>query len=144
MRILMLPLMLLALAGCGTLDPTGKSILQGGTSITAAVQNPVTPTNTYQVKLAFNIAVKGGNRWANYCWSKTYAALMADPVGSHVCENRRAMRRALSAAADKANAAIRTADTFIRNNPTISPFSVIDDAWRAVTDYKNLVEPITP
>lgn len=142
-RLLMIPALLLALTvltACGAGTKVGQFI----DAVTTPIANPVKPNNIYQVKLTFNLAVKGGNKWASYCWSKSYKDLMQDAVGKYVCENRRATRRMLSEAADDANEKINKAAKYIRDNPTFSPVSLIDDAWNAVTHYQDLVAPITP
>lgn len=134
-RLLLVIPLALALAGCQAASNVQNFLSAATTTIT----NPVTTSNVYQAELAFNISVKAANKWAAYCWSQPYVKLMADPVAAVACKNRRTTRRALSAAGDKAQAAIKVAQTFIKNNPTISPLKVVDDAWSAVNSYGTLV-----
>lgn len=141
-RLVLIPALILALLlpACSTPNAFTRAI----SAVTTPFTNPVSPNNIYQVKLAFNISLKLANKWADYCWSKPYAQLMTDPVASQVCKNRRQTRRTLFAAAARANAAIVSAQIFIKNNPTINPIGVIDDAWKAVTDYQSLVAQVAP
>lgn len=136
-NLIALPLLLAALllGGCGP-DTRGGRFVQ---VITTTIENPVKPQNVYQVRLAFLATVKVANEWASYCWSGRYKVLMADPVASRVCVNRRQTRRALIAAADRTSAVINASAKFIRNNPTLSPLAAIDGAWTAVTEYQSTV-----
>lgn len=139
----LLTAMAFSLAGCLTLDPNQKSVLQGGSSLTASIINPVTSRSPYQARLALNVAAKAANGWARYCWARPYAMLMADPVAKPICQNRRPVRRALLAAGEKADHAIKKAQDFVRANPTVSAVGLIDDAWAAVNDFRSQI-PATP
>ena len=139
--LLILPLAFaLALSACGPLQKAGDFVA----AATQTIVNPVTPTNIHQVELAFNIAIKASNRWADYCWRKPYKQLMTETVASRICVNRRATRRALFDAAKKADVAIKLAEGYIRDNPTISPLAAIGDAWKAVVSYRDMVAQIQP
>src|SRR5688572_12037273 len=51
LRLLLVPLMCLGIAGCVTvIDPGAKSILEGGPSITAPIANPFGLNEQYQVE----------------------------------------------------------------------------------------------
>lgn len=143
-RFLIISLVALSLAGCITLDPVGKSILQGGNSITAPVLVPQAVTKSpYQARLSLNIGVKAANRWSKYCWALPYEKIVADPLAGPICQDRRPVRRALVDAADKADKAIKKASDFIRANPTVSAVSLVNDAWAAVDDYRSKI-PMLP
>lgn len=137
-RFLILFALALSLGGCAALDPLGKSILAGGTSLTASTANPVGPTGIYRAKIAYAATVELAVSYREYCYAKPYAALMADATGKAVCKNRRTIARALQAADDKAYAAIQTADTFVRQNPTLNATGVISAALAAVTNFQGL------
>lgn len=128
----------LSLGGCAALDPGGKSIFAGGTSLVATVTNPVGPVNIYQAKVVYASTLELVVAYREYCWSKPYAALMADPIAKPVCQRRRPIVRAMQAADDKAFAAIKTADSFVRNNPTLDGSSAIRAAIAAVSDFQNV------
>lgn len=133
MKRLAILLVALSLGGCAT----GPSIFAGGSSLTATINNPVGPVDIYRVKAVYASLLDAVAGYRAYCWSKPYAALMADPIAKPICQNRRSIIRAADKADDHAFDAISKADTFIRNNPTISAVSVISEAWAAVTDFQN-------
>lgn len=131
-RALIIPLALIALvlSGCaGTLDKVN--------SVYTAVTSP---TTIYQVKNAYAAGDQLVIDYRTYCWSKPYAAILADPAAKSVCQNRRAVVRAAQAARAKASNAIHTAETFIAANPTLNASTVISAAMSAVTDYRNTVQ----
>ena len=74
-----------------------------------------------------------------YCWSRPYRVLMADPVAKPICEKLRPVVRAIQRAAVKAGSAIRSADNFVRNNPTVNAAAAISAAWAAVRRFQNAV-----
>lgn len=124
----------LALPGCaGT--KTGDLISAATTTIT----NPVKAVNVYQVKNAYAATLQLAVSWREYCYSKPYAALMTDPVAKPVCQSRRRVVRAVQSAQPKAASAIRTAENFVRNNPTLNATSVISAAWDAVAAFRSAV-----
>jgi hypothetical protein len=127
------------LSGCITTDPNAKSILQGGPSITAKIDNPITSQNPYQARLSLNLAVKAANRWASYCWRRPYTQIMADPIASPICQNRRSVRTSLLATGEKADRLIKRASDFVRDNPKVSAVSLIDDAWAAVNEFRGQI-----
>lgn len=58
-RILAIVAVTLALSGCGTFDPTGRSVLQGGTSLTATIDNPVTREQQAKIEVSYQLAADG-------------------------------------------------------------------------------------
>ncbi len=128
-----------ALTGCITVDPNEKSVLQGGTSITATIDNPVTSQNPYQARLTLNLAVTAANRWSAYCWRRPYEQIMADPIAKPICQNRRSVRTALLAAGEKADRLIKRASDFVRANPKVSAVGLVDDAWAAVNEFRSQI-----
>lgn len=135
LRILMLPVMLLALAGCGPGSKVGDLL----SAATSTIINPVDAVDIYRVKNVYAASLQGAVDWRSYCWSKPYAALMADPVANVVCKNRRSTVRAIQAAQLRAASAIDSAQTFVANNPTLNAASVISAAWSAVTSFQAAV-----
>jgi hypothetical protein len=142
-RLSLLPGLLLALtvAGCSSVD-MGK-FLPGNvgkfvTAVTTTVTNPVRSIDIYRVKNVHAATLEIGVKYRKFCWSKPYAALLADPVGKAACKSRRAVVLALQDADSKAFAAISAADRFVRDNPTVNATSAITAAWTAVTDFQSL------
>ena len=134
-RILLIPLLVvgLALGGCQTVS-------EFATAVTTTITNPIGGKNIYQAKLAYAASLELAVEYREYCWSKPYAELIAEPVP--ICKNRRANVRAMQQAKAKASAAIRTADNFVRNNPTLNATSAVAAAWTAVTDFQNLTATV--
>lgn len=69
----------LTLAGCA-LDPGGRSIFSGGSSLTATVGNPVTPTMLYDVENGLTVAVSGMLAYKRLCIAKTIDRSCGDIV----------------------------------------------------------------
>lgn len=124
-----------ALAGCETANRVTSVI----TAATSTFANPVGEVDIYRAKNLYLATLKLANGWREYCWSKPYASIVADPVMRPACENRRATVRALQTANLNAAAGWRSAETFIRNNPSGNAVSYITAAWKAVNDFKNAV-----
>jgi len=122
----------LSLGGCaGT--PVGDALRVATSTIT----NPVQEVNIYQVKTGYAAVLEVAASYRDYCWSRPFAALMADPIAKPICEHRRSIMRAIDKADDHAFDAITRAETFIRNNPTINAVSVVREAWAAVQDFQS-------
>ena len=117
----------------------GLALLVAGCATTGGVQNPLTSVDMYRVKNTYAATLELVVAWRNYCWSKSYAAIIADPVAKPVCENRRARLRTIQSAQAKAGSAVRYADNFIKANPTINIASVIGPAWDAVSLFQSVV-----
>jgi hypothetical protein len=131
-RFLILCAFAITLGGCaGT--PVGDALRVA----TSTVTNPVKEVNIYQVKSGYAAVLEVAASYRDYCWSKSFAALMADPIAKPICEHRRSVMRAVDKADDRAFDAITRAETFIRNNPTISAVSVVREAWAAVQDFQS-------
>lgn len=50
MRRILIVILALSLGGCAALDPNGRSILAGGSSFVASIDNPVTKQKLYQIE----------------------------------------------------------------------------------------------
>lgn len=139
-RIILALTISLSLAGCaGGFGGLAERVLNLPAGVLAtSVSNPVAPVNIYQAKTVYAATLELANGYRDYCYSKPFAALMADPVSKPVCKSRRAIVRAMAAADDKAAAAIQTADNFVRNNPTLDATSAIRAAIAAVTEFQNI------
>lgn len=124
----------LSLAGCaGT--PAGDALR----AVTATYTNPVGPVDIYRVKNTYAAALQVAVAYREYCWSKPYAALIADPVSKGICEHRRAVVRTVQQTRVQAASAIRVADDFITNNPSGNAATYLGAAWKAVTDFQNSI-----
>jgi hypothetical protein len=139
-RLLLIPLLVVVGVSAGGCWQTFGEVTK---AITTTIDNPVGGKNIYQAKLVYASALEIAVKYREYCYSRPYAELMADPVAKPICQNRRPNVRALQSARWKASAAIRTADAFVRNNPTLNATSAIGAAWTAVTDFQNLAARAT-
>jgi hypothetical protein len=140
MRKIILALTLtLALGGCASLNQLGEKVLNlPAGSLTTTISNPVAPVNIYQAKTVYAATLELANTYRDYCYGRPFAALMADPVAKPVCKSRRKIVLAMQAADDKAFAAIKTADNFVRSNPTLDATGAIRAAIAAVTEFQNI------
>jgi hypothetical protein len=142
-RLFLVLTLALGLSGCaglgGVLDSTGLSIFKGGTSITASITNPATPTNIYQVKSVYATALDLANAYRDYCYARPYKTLMADSVAGPICKNRRSIVTKLQSADDVASTAIAKADAFIKANPTLSATGLISQAYAAVVNFQGAI-----
>lgn len=136
-RTLLLPLLLLALgfAGCASV---GNVV----SAVTTTITNPVNEVDIYRAKNVYAGTLELAVEWRTYCWSKPYAALMADPIAAPICQDRRATVRKVQAARPKVAAAIRTAENFVRDNPTVNAGSAVLAMWTAVNDFKSMIPAV--
>jgi len=135
-RLLLALTLSLSLAGCAGLAEKVLNLPAG--VLATSISNPVAPVNIYQAKTVYAATLELANGYRDYCYSKPFAALMADPVSKPVCKSRRAIVRAMGVADDKAAAAIQTADNFVINNPTLDATSAIRAAIAAVAEFQNI------
>lgn len=134
-RLLILPVMLLVLAGCAQVG----SVIS---TATKTVTNPVTQVDIYRVKNVYAATLELAVKYREYCWSQPYAALMADRIARPVCQDRRLIVRRMQTAQVKARSAINSADNFARQNPTVNAYTAVSAAWAAVTDFQNTVPKV--
>lgn len=133
-RLLLIVPLVLGLAGC-----TGTRVGDLLTVATTTIANPVGTVDIYRVENVYAAALQGAKSYRDYCWSRSYAAITADPVMRSVCQKRRSVVRVMQSARAKAGSALRDARAFIANNPTLSAAAVISAAWTAVTNFQNAV-----
>jgi hypothetical protein len=72
-RLLILCAVALTLGGCGN----APDIIRAATS---TIANPVKEVNIVQVKNGYDAVLEIAVGYRDYCWSKSFAALMADPI----------------------------------------------------------------
>lgn len=130
-KLFLVPLLVLLLGACQPVTIPGVT--------SPPLINPVTNVDIYRVKNTYAATLELAKQWRAYCWSKSYAQIIANPIMKPVCQNRRATVRAIQKYQPIAGTAIRKADTFVRNNPTISAAGAIGLAWDAVTDFQRVV-----
>ncbi len=128
----------LLLASCAPLAKVGDAI----SIVTTSITNPISGTDIYRVKNVYAAALQLAIEYRNYCWSKPYAALVADPIARPICENRRAVVRAIQSARPRAASAIQVADKFIRENPSGNAVSYVSAAWAAVQDFRAAIPAV--
>lgn len=134
-RFLIIAALSLPLAGCGAASKVSDFV----STVTQTITNPVGEVDIYRAKNLYLATLKVANNWREYCWSKPYSTIVADPIMRPVCQERRATTRTLQAANRKASAALKAAETFIRNNPSGNAVTYVTAAWNAVNDFKNAI-----
>jgi hypothetical protein len=107
--------------------------------LTTTYNNPVGEVDVYRVQNAYAAALSLVAEYRRYCWSKPYAAIVADPIMKPVCEKRRAVVRVAQMARRNARAALDAAETFIINNPTLNAATAVRGAWDAVAQFQNSI-----
>lgn len=132
-KLILVVALSLALAGCGAGTKVGQIIDAATTTVT----NPVDAVQIYRVKNVYAVSLELMAKYREYCWSKPYAVLMADPVAKPTCQSRRPAVRAMQAAQINARKAIDAAEDFARNYPSLNAATVISVAWEAVTAFQN-------
>ena len=119
-RLLLIPLLLvtsLVLGACAT----GTSVLQGGDSLFATIQNPAQSTQLAQLELSYQASAQAFIICRNtHCTSS-------------------ANLRKYQALDKKAYASLVTARNFIRKNPNVSAVSLVAAARTAVSDFQAAV-----
>lgn len=109
---------------------------------TSSITNPISQTDIYRAKNVYGATLQLVIEYRDYCWSKPYAQLMADPIAKPVCANRRQVVRQVNAYGPNAGAAIRKAEAFVRDNPTINATTALTAMWDAVNAFKSSVPAI--
>lgn len=130
-RLFIILAVTLSLGGCANLGKVAEFVTTG-------ITNPVGAVNIYQAKNVYASALEIAAGYREYCWSRAYAALMADPVAKPICQNRRPIMRTIQDADNKAFAAIQRAENFVRNNPTLNASAVINEALAAVSAFQSI------
>jgi hypothetical protein len=138
-RILLVALAALWLGGCAS-NPITTVI---GQIATGTLPNPISTTNVYQVKNVYAIAAESTISYRGYCFGRTYAVLMADPIAKNICANRRPVWRKIVSYKNTAYAAVVKADNFVKNNPTLDASAVISQATAAISALQS-VTPAVP
>lgn len=140
-RLLLFPI-LFALAGCATfnpfaaLDPSGVSILHGGSSIVASVDQPIGPRQMAVIESAYRTAIVGAVNYRRYCYSAPIESLPG------VCANRRNVVLAMQSAKAKVLPVLQRLRTFVRNNQTVSAASAFAEVRAALADFQNLIPAV--
>lgn len=113
-----------------------------GPNVFQSIPNPITNVDIYRVKNTYAATLQLAKEWRAYCYSKAYGAIMADPVAKPVCQQRRQTVRQIQKYQPLAGAAVRRADEFVKNNPTVNAAGAIGLAWDAVTDFQKVVPTV--
>lgn len=126
------PLLLVAALALGACTANTPSVFTG-------ITNPVSSIDIYRVKNTYAATLQLARDWRAYCYSRAYSVIMADPVAKPVCQNRRQTVRQIQKYQPLAGTAVRRADEFVRNNPTVNAGGAIGLAWDAVTEFQRVV-----
>lgn len=120
----------LALGACQTTNPF------------VSVTNPVTSVDIWRVKNTYAATLQLAKEWRAYCYARPYSVLMADPVAKPACQKRRSTVRQIQKYQPVAGTAVRKADEFVRNNPTVNAAGALGIAWDAVTEFQKVVPKV--
>lgn len=131
---LLRPLLLVAALALGACTTTSNPL-----DIFRTVTNPVTNLDIYRVKNTYAATLQLAKDWRTYCYSRPYSVIVADPIMKPVCQSRRATVRQIQKYQPIAGTAVRKADEFVRNNPTVNAAGAIGLAWDAVTEFQKVI-----
>ena len=118
----------LVLAGCA-----GQSVFQGGTSLLAPIQNPVSRTTLAEVESAYGIVLTAAVAYRRLPLCRRGEVASA----TRLCADRGVIL-VLQAADRKARVALLSARSFVRNHPTLNAVDIILLAKHAVEDFQNV------
>lgn len=149
MRRLVVSLLALSLGiglpGCASLgglqglfDAAGKSIFQGGTSITAPVSiGNIGPTTVFELQSGYNVAVRLALEYSRLrqCTRSEVESLM------NPC-SRRSVVMKLQTLDTRANALLARLRMFVDNNDMVSAASVALSVKNAVLEYRSEVTAV--
>jgi ElaB/YqjD/DUF883 family membrane-anchored ribosome-binding protein len=128
-------LLALALGGCSAANNVGGFL----SALSSGVTNPITASNIYELKNTYAATAELAVAYRKKCYGQPYAALTADPILKPLCQNRRAVVRQIQKTKAVASAAVKKADKFVKDNPTINASTVVNEAWSAVTAFQSAV-----
>lgn len=120
----------LLVTGC-----TSGSVFQGGTSLTAPVNNPVSRNNLAQVESAYGIALTAAVAYRRLplCKAGETASL------TRLCAQRGVILT-LQAADRQARVAVVAARDFVRNHPTLNAVDILILAKNAVDQFRAVID----
>ena len=127
------PLLLVAALALGACQTTNPFV---------SVANPVTSVDIWRVKNTYAATLQLAKEWRAYCYARPYSVLMTDPVAKPACQKRRNTVRQIQKYQPIAGTAVRKADEFVRNNPTVNAAGALGIAWDAVTDFQKVVPKV--
>lgn len=131
-KFLSVALLALSLGACNVTFP----------NLSGSYVNPVSSVDIYRIKNTYAATLALADQWRKYCWSKPYSAVVADPIMKPVCQSRRATVRQIQKYQPIAGTAVRKADEFVKNNPTVNAAGAIGLAWDAVTEFQRVVPKV--
>lgn len=121
----------LSLGGCAALDRLGESVLAGGKSFTAPIQNPVGRNERFEVEAFVLTARRSALSYMRLrqCRKSETASY------SNLCA-RHAVKEKIRNAEFRLKAALAQFRQFMRENPTVSAWSAAGSLKIAVANYK--------
>lgn len=131
-RFLLLPVMLIALAVAGCAGT--QSILSGGTSLTATVQNPIGLNQQYEIEAAVASVRLAGRTFMRQrqCHRSEVASI------TNICV-RNAAKVQVQNASRQLTGVLIPYRNFVRNNQTVSAISAALAVRTAIADYQNIL-----
>ena len=129
-HFLIVPLALIALtfANCSGVD---KSVFEGGLSITATVQNPVTREQQAAVEASYQVAASAALSYARL--RRCEAGETASPT--NLCSEWAVVQKLKRANRTAYSQLVKLRD-FMDNNETISAISAFNSVQKALADFK--------
>ena len=138
-RIFAVAIIAALLGGCA---PQLANVENFISTAATTIVNPLRPVDMYRVKNVYAASLQLAVDYRAACWSKPYAVILTDPVMKPVCQNRRAVVRTIQSAKLKAKTAIRAADDFMLNNPTVNAGTFVTAAWAAVSSFQSAIPSV--
>lgn len=132
-RKFLIPLYLvlgLAVSGCEYFDAGGKSLLRGGSSITAVIENPVGRSELAAAYNTYGLTLVAANAYKDLPTCK----IGQTGVAGSACKRRSTVIQMQKAEA-KVNRAFEAGYKFVLDNPTLSAKSALAAVKAAVADF---------
>ncbi len=132
-KFLLVPVLAFALAGCAV-NPAGQSVLTGGSSFVAPINNPIGANQQYELEAAVAVVRRTGLAYMRLRQCRASETASA----TNLC-GRRSVKVQIQDASRKLTAALNAERAFRRNNPTLNAVSVVVAVQSALAAYQNVL-----
>lgn len=109
------------LTGCAD-----KSVFQGGTSLIAPIENPITITRVYQLESALLAVVTGLNAYKRLCVSKT------------IDQSCRGVIKTLQSYIRRVKPILKSLRAFVRNNDQVNAITAFNAVRQLIIDFQGV------
>ena len=133
-KLAIIGLIALSLSACAAFDPTGRSVLVGGPSLTASVNNPVTQREVAILAVAYTAAVRVAAQT-----TRLRRCVVGDVVSwTNVCVTR----AYLIGLRDAKNTARRSLNEvrYLARIKSVNAFSAMQEAERAIAAFATIAQ----